>query len=87
LGSKQQEEITMANFIQVQLPSGAFSESATPETIFYVNVETVRYVTQNPQNPDRSAIHFIGDDHALQIDESAASFVSRTSPAKPARRR
>jgi hypothetical protein len=77
----------MANFIQVQLPPGAFSESATPETIFYVNVETVRYLTQDPRNPDRSAIRFIGDEHPLQISESAASFVSRASPTKPARRR
>ncbi len=67
----------MAKFIEVQLPSGAFSESAVPETIFYVNVETVRYVAQNPQNPDRSSIRFMGDEHALQISESAASFVNR----------
>ena len=45
----------MAKFIQVQLPSGAFSESSVPETDFYINVETVRYVAQNPTNPDRSS--------------------------------
>ena len=67
----------MAKFIEVRLPSGAFSESTLPETVFYVNVETVRYVAQNPQNPDRSSIRFIADEHALQISESAASFVNR----------
>ena len=67
----------MAKFIEVQFPLGSFSESALPETVFYVNVETVRYVAQNPQNPDRSSIRFIGDEHALQISESAASFVNR----------
>jgi hypothetical protein len=71
----------MAKFIEVQLPSGVFSESTTPESIFYVNVETVKYVAQNPQNPDRSSIRFIGDEHALQIGESAASFISRVHDA------
>jgi hypothetical protein len=67
----------MAKFIQVQLPSGAFSESSVPETDFYINVDTVRYVAQNPTNPDRASIRFIGDEHALHISESAASFVNR----------
>jgi hypothetical protein len=67
----------MAKFIEVQLSSGAFSESAIPETIFYINVETVRYVAQNPHDPNRSSIHLIGDEHAHQINESAASFVNR----------
>ena len=68
----------MAKFIEVQLPSGVFSESTTPESIFYVNVETVKYVAQNP---DRSSIRFIGDERALQIGESAASFISRVHDA------
>jgi hypothetical protein len=67
----------MAKFIEVQLPPGAVTESTIPETIFYINVETVRYVAQNPNNPDRSSIHFIGDEHAHQINESAASFINR----------
>ena len=67
----------MAKFILVQSPTGYDSESRVAETSFYINVEMVRYVGQNAQNPDRSSIRFIGDEHALPIAESAASFVSR----------
>ena len=49
------------------------------EGSFYINVEMIRYVAQNAQNPDRSSIRFIGDEHALQINESAASFISRAA--------
>ena len=69
----------MAKFILVQAPAGEFSERRTEEGSFFVNVETIRYVTQNAQNPDRSSIRFLGDEHALQISESAASFVGRVS--------
>ena len=69
----------MAKFTLVQSPAGEFSESRTVEGSFFVNVETIRYVAQNAQNPDRSAIRFLGDEHALQINESAASFVERVS--------
>ena len=67
----------MAKFILVRSPAGEFSESRTEEGSFFVNIETIRYVTQNAQNPDRSSIRFIGDEHALPISESAASFISR----------
>ena len=67
----------MAKFILVQTPTGEFSESRTVEGSFYINVEMIRYVAQNAQNPDRSSIRFIGDEHALPINESAASFISR----------
>ena len=69
----------MAKFILVRSPVGEFSESRTEEGSFYINVEMIRYVGQNAQNPDRSSIRFIGDEHALQINESAASFVSRAA--------
>ena len=69
----------MAQFIQVRSPTGEFSESRTEEGTFYINVETIRYVAQNAQNPDRSSIRFIGDEHALPISESASSFVSRVA--------
>jgi len=67
----------MAKFMLVQSPEGEFSESRIVEGSFYINVEMIRYVAQNAQNPDRSSIRFLGDEHALQINESAASFVSR----------
>ena len=67
----------MAKFILVRSPAGEFSESRTEEGTFYINVEMIRYVAQNAQNPDRSSIRFTGDEHALQINESAASFVDR----------
>jgi len=67
----------MAKFILVRSPAGEFSESRTEEGSFYINVEMIKYVAQNAQNPDRSSIRFIGDEHALQINESAASFASR----------
>jgi hypothetical protein len=69
----------MAKFILVRTPAGEFSESRTEEGSFYINVEMIRYVAQNAQNPDRSSIRFIGDEHALQINESSASFVSRAA--------
>jgi hypothetical protein len=69
----------MAKFILVRSPSGEFSESRTEEGSFYINVEMIRYVAQNAQNPDRSSIRFTGDEHALQISESAANFVSRVA--------
>jgi hypothetical protein len=71
----------MAKFILVRSPTGEFSESRTEEGSFYINVETIRYVTQNAQNPDRSSIRFIVDEHALPISESAASFISRATAA------
>ena len=69
----------MAKFILVRSPIGEFSESRIVEGSFYINVEMIRYVAQNAQNPDRSSIRFLGDEHALQINESAASFVSRAA--------
>ena len=69
----------MAKFILVRSPSGEFSESRTQEGSFYINIEKIRYVAQNAQNPDRSSIRFIGDEHAMQISESAANFVSRVA--------
>ena len=71
----------MARFILVQSPEGEFSERRTEEGSFFVNVETVRYVAQNAQNPGQSLIRFLGDEHALQISESAESFVRRASAA------
>jgi len=67
----------MAKFILVQSPTGEYSESKTDSGNFYVNVEMIKYVAQNAQNPNRSSIRFIGDEHALPIDETSASFVNR----------
>lgn len=67
----------MAKFIQVRVPAGTYSESTIEETNYYVNVDLIRYVAQNTQNPDRSSIRFVSDDRAMQIGESAASFVRR----------
>jgi hypothetical protein len=58
----------MAKFIQVQ---------GHEKSTYYINVETVRHVLQNPQQADRSLIRFVVDEHTLAIAESAASFVSR----------
>ena len=69
----------MAKFILVRSPAGEFSESRIEEGSFYINVEMIRYVAQNAQNQDRSSIRFTGDEHALQINESAASFIGRTA--------
>ena len=64
----------MAKFIQVQSP--------TEHHTHYINVETIKFVTQNAQNPDRSSIRFIGaDEHPPPISESAANFISRTTSA------
>ena len=69
----------MAKFILVRSPAGEFSESRTEEGSFYINVEMIRYVAQNAQNPDRCSVRFLSDEHALQISESAANFVSRVA--------
>jgi hypothetical protein len=68
----------MARFILVKSPPGEYSETKTDSGSFYINVEMIKYVAQNAQNPDRSSIRFVGDEHALAIDESAASFVDRS---------
>ena len=68
----------MARFILVKSPPGEYSETKTDSGSFHINVEMIKYVAQNAQNPDRSSIRFVGDEHALAIDESAASFVSRS---------
>jgi hypothetical protein len=67
----------MAKFILVQSPAGEYSETKTDSGSFYINVEMIKYVAQNAQNADRSSLRFIGDEHALPIDESAANFISR----------
>jgi hypothetical protein len=67
----------MAKFIQIQVPTERYTGSERDLESYYVNVETIRFVWQNAQNPDRSSIHFIGSEHSLPILESAASFVSR----------
>jgi hypothetical protein len=66
----------MAKFIQIR--SQGLSDSVTTEHDFYINVEMVKYVEQNPQNPNRSLLRFLNDEYSLPIAESAASFVSRT---------
>ena len=58
----------MAKFIQAQ---------GQENSIYYINVDAVRHVLQNPQQANRSLIRFIGDEHTLAIAKSAASFVSR----------
>jgi hypothetical protein len=67
----------MAKFIQIQVPTDRYTGDARDLESYYINVESVRYVAQNAQNPDRSSVHFIGAEHSLQILESAANFVSR----------
>jgi hypothetical protein len=67
----------MAKFIQIQVPTERYTGSARDLDSYYINVETIRFVAQNAQNPDRSSIHFIGGEYSLQILESAVSFVSR----------
>lgn len=66
----------VAKFIRVEKPEG-YAETAAEETSYYVNVDMIRYIAQDPQNPDRSSIRLVGDEHAIHINESAASFVSR----------
>lgn len=68
----------MAKFIRVEKPEG-YAETAAEEISYYVNVEMVRYVAQNPQNPDRCSIRLVGDEHALHINESAVSFIGRAA--------
>ena len=68
----------MAKFILVQSPTGEYSETKTDSGSFYINVEMIKYIAQNAQNQDRSSLRFIGDEHALPIGESAASFISRS---------
>jgi hypothetical protein len=58
----------MAKFIKFQ---------GYDKSTYYINVETIRHVLQSPQQLDRSLIRFVGDEHTLAIDESAANFVSR----------
>jgi hypothetical protein len=61
----------MAKFIQVH--------SVADNHSYYINVETVRYVLQDPHNAKQSSIRFVGEEHpaVLMISEPAASFVSR----------
>jgi hypothetical protein len=67
----------MAKFIQVQSPTERYTGSTRDLDSYYINVETIRYVAQNAQNPDHSSIHFIGSEHSLAILETAASFIGR----------
>jgi hypothetical protein len=67
----------MAKFIEIQVPTERYTGDARDLEIYHVNVDSIRYVAQNAQNPDRSSIHFIGAERSLQILESAAHFVNR----------
>jgi hypothetical protein len=67
----------MARFIQILVPTERYTGSERDLESYYINVEAIRFVAQNAQNPNRSSIHFIGDEHSLAILESAANFVSR----------
>jgi hypothetical protein len=67
----------MAKFIQIQSPTDRYTGSTSDLDSYYINVETIRYVSQNAQSPDRCSIHFIGSEHSLLILESATSFVGR----------
>jgi hypothetical protein len=73
----EQGESTVPKFIRVKTAPGQ-SESLIEEQDYYVNLDLIALVVQNPQNPDRSSLRFIGSDHAIHISESAASFLSRT---------
>ena len=66
----------MPKFIRVKAAPG-HSESLIEEQDYYVNVEQITFVSQNPQSPDRSSLRFVGSDHAMHISESAESFLSR----------
>jgi len=67
----------MAKFIQIQVPTERYTGNERDLESYYINVEAIRFVAQNAQNPNRSSIHFLGDEHSLSILESAADFVSR----------
>ena len=71
----------MAKFIQIR--SQGLSDTVTIEHDFYINVEMVKYVEQNTQNPNRSALMFINDEYSLPIGESAASFINRAGSTTP----
>jgi hypothetical protein len=66
----------MSKFIRVKTAPGQ-SESLIEEQDYYVNVDLITLVIQNPQNPDRSSLRFVGSDHAIHISESAENFLSR----------
>jgi hypothetical protein len=74
---KSREKIIMAKFTQIQVPTERYTGSARDLDSYYINVEAIRFVAQNAQNPDRSSIHFVGGEHSLQLLESAANFVKR----------
>jgi hypothetical protein len=76
-GYTKREKIIMAKFIQIQVPTERYTGSARDLDSYYINVEAIRFVAQNAQNPDRSSIHFVGGEHSLQLLESAANFVKR----------
>ena len=67
----------MAKFIHVQVPTDRYTGSASDLEQIHINVEAIRYVAQNAQNPERCSIHFIGGEYSLLILESAADFLSR----------
>jgi hypothetical protein len=67
----------MAKFIHIQVPTERYTGSSQDLDSYYINVETITFVAQNAQNPDRSSIHFIGGEHSLQLLASAANFVKR----------
>jgi hypothetical protein len=67
----------MSKFIRVKAAPG-YSESLIEKPDYYVNVELITFVLQDPQNPDRSSLRLVGSDQALHISESAESFLSRT---------
>jgi hypothetical protein len=67
----------MTKFVHIQVPTERYTGSTRDLDSYYINVESIRYVAQNAQNPERSSIHFIGSEHSLLILESAANFVNR----------
>jgi hypothetical protein len=69
----------MAKFIQIQVPTERYTGDARDLESYHVNIDSIRYVAQNAQNPQRASIHFIGAERSLQILESAAIFVNRLS--------
>jgi hypothetical protein len=71
----------MSKFIHVKMPAGQSERLIEEQEDYYVNLDLITLVSQNPQNPDRSSLRFVGSDHVMHITESAENFLSRAARA------
>jgi hypothetical protein len=68
----------MAKFVRVKLAPG-FSEGMVEEEEYYLNTDLITLIAQSPQNQNISSVRLAGSELVIHINESAETFIKRTS--------